>query len=201
VPSVDPIRSHSAETHGDEPGDVDRIDPGRPTPSELPSALVPLAPSRTSGGGPIEVIAVADDGRVDLAVVGPSPAATAGLTASPRSRRRAGDLIWLARVGGIRPRLAAQGNTAEFDRDATAWRLLRPVAGDFLERGPWSGEGDGRPPGPIRGGLLAPMVARLALARHPGEWTLCPDCEGTGRTGTDQGVCPVCSGRGYQILE
>jgi hypothetical protein len=201
VPRGDQHPGRPARIPGDEAGGGDGIDPGPPDPVESLPALERSSPSRALGGGPIDAIGVADAGRADLPVVGPSPADPAEVAVSPRSQRMAGDSYWLLRLSGIRPRLAAPGNRSEFDGDATAWRLLRPVAEAFLERGPWSGEGDGRPPGAIRGGLLAPRVARLVRARHPGEWALCPGCEGAGRSGSDQGVCPACSGRGYEIVE
>ena len=199
--SADRPPTGSAPTPGDEPGDLDGIDPVRPSPIVMPPAPEPPAPPRILGVGPIAAAGVDDADRADRSVVGPSPAGIGGATVSPQSRRRAGDIVWRLRLEGIRPRLAALGNQAGFDRDATAWRLLRPVAEEFLARGPWSGEGDGRLPGPIRGGLLAPGVARLARARHPSAWTLCPGCQGSGQAGTEQGVCPPCSGRGYRIEE
>jgi hypothetical protein len=107
----------------------------------------------------------------------------------------------LHRLAGIRTRLVELGNQRAYDQDAMAWQLLSPVSEEFLARDSWLGEGNGRPPGPIRGGLLAPEVALLSRARHPSEWTLCSCCEGAGRSGADEGVCAPCRGRGYQIVE
>ena len=103
------------------------------------------------------------------------------------SRQRAEDLYWLVRVGGIRSRLVELNNQAGFDRDVIAWHLLRPCVAGFQQRSRR-----------LDGGLLAPYVAELALARPPQEWSLCPECQGSGR-GVGEDRCPRCQGAGYQI--
>jgi hypothetical protein len=50
------------------------------------------------------------------------------------TRRRASDVLFLIRRGPVRARLRELGNTRAFDADATAWRLLRPVAEEFRAR-------------------------------------------------------------------
>ncbi len=115
------------------------------------------------------------------------------------SRDRKVDTVWLLTMGGIRSRLRAAGNSGDFDRDASAWRLLRPVAEEFALRRPrlW---GDAGPrPEWARDGLLAHGVASLIFARHPREWPLCPGCDGRGRIEPALETCGDCGGAGYRI--
>jgi hypothetical protein len=79
---------------------------------------------------------------------------------------------------------------AEFDADAAAWRLLRPVAPEFLDRFPTDAEAVG---------IFALLVFQFVRAKSPDEWDLCPGCEGAGRIMPGQVRCESCHGGGYQI--
>ena len=116
--------------------------------------------------------------------------APAGVFITDESRRRDGDVIFLFKHCPIRPELDRLGNTRDFDADATAWRVLRPIAEEILAREGLAGGGYGR---------HAPAVVDFLLARSPSEWELCPGCGGAGRLEPGEEPCPVCSGGGYLI--
>jgi hypothetical protein len=78
----------------------------------------------------------------------------------------------------------------DFDADAEAWRLLRPIAQEFLTCFPPDDKADG---------IFATLIVTFVLARSPDEWALCPGCGGAGRIMPGQVRCKSCDGAGYQI--
>jgi hypothetical protein len=126
----------------------------------------------------------ADARPADLAADAPTGVAIIG-----EGRDRAQDRPSLHGRGRVRARLEGLGNVQNFDADAAAWRLLRPIAQEFLACFP-PDKADG---------LYASFVVTFVLARSPDEWDLCLGCGGAGRIMPGQVSCKSCDGAGYQI--
>ena len=130
-------------------------------------------------------------GPSDVAPAGPTdpPAVAISLEPGAPWKIRTGDQDgpYPAALGPVRARLEQTGNTGDFDADALAWRLLRPVAGQLralLDEG---------------AGSYASFVLELSRALPPGEWTLCPTCDGSEALGPGGERCVGCFGYGYKI--
>lgn len=136
------------------------------------------------------------DSSSELAV---SPANPAAASVTARVRRAIHDHNLTRKHRTILDQLKLFGRDRAFSNDLVTWHLLRPVADELAARARRFALIEGGQPLPYRDGLHAPSVIALAIARPPGEWTLCDRCEGAGKDPGDGGPCPDCSGMGYRI--
>ncbi len=146
---------------------ADLADPteGGPAPARMSATSLGigdegLAPKTPELSGPVP----STHGPWDGNPAGQSDARAVGLPlemeAPVGSRPRLEDSLDLAALGPVRTRLKQSGNTKDFDADAIAWRLLRPVAEPFLSRFRRVGE---------ESGSCVLFVLELLRARPPEE--------------------------------
>jgi hypothetical protein len=128
-------------------------------------------------------------GAADARPADPAADAPTGVAIIGEARDRAQDRPSVHGRGRVRARLEGLGNVQDFDADAAAWRLFRPLAEEFQARF--------LPDKSV--GLYASVIVPFILARSPDEWDLCPGCGGAGRVVPGQVHCETCHGSGYQI--